>query len=145
MGFLAKEGLFFGAFGWLIRSLGAIPLKERSDLAAIRAAVGELQRGGCVIIYPEGGRSDHGEVGPFLRGAALLIRRAGVPVVPMAVEGPNRVWPPSRALPRVFGRLQVAIGDPLPSEMLQADPDGGIERLRQAVIDLQADLRRRHG
>lgn len=145
MGFLAKQELFFGAFGGLIRSLGAIPLKERSDLAAIRAALGELQKGRCVIIYPEGGRSDDGEVRPFLRGVALLIRRAGVPVVPMAVNGPNRAWPPGQRLPSVFRRIQVAVGDPIPGEVLHADDDGGVERLRRAVIELQSGLRRRHG
>lgn len=145
IGFLAKRELFFGAFGGLIRSLGAIPLKERSDLAAIRAAIEELQKGRCVIIYPEGGRSGDGEVGPFLRGVALLIRRAGVPVVPMAVEGPHRVWPPARRLPRLFRRLQVAIGEVIPCDVLRADADGGVDRLRRTVVALQAGLRRRHG
>jgi 1-acyl-sn-glycerol-3-phosphate acyltransferase len=144
MGFLAKQELFFGPFGGLIRSLGAIPLKERSDLAAIRAALAELQKGRCVIIYPEGGRSENGEVGPFLRGVALLIRRAGVPVVPMAVDGPNRAWPPRQRLPSIFRRLQVAVGDPIPGEVLNADEDGGLDRIRRAVIELQAGLRRRH-
>jgi 1-acyl-sn-glycerol-3-phosphate acyltransferase len=76
---------------------------------------------------------------------ALLIRRAGVPVVPMAVNGPNRAWPPGQRLPSVFRRIQVAVGDPIPGEVLHADDDGGVERLRRAVIELQSGLRRRHG
>jgi 1-acyl-sn-glycerol-3-phosphate acyltransferase len=75
---------------------------------------------------------------------ALLIRRAGVPVVPMAVDGPNRAWPPRQRLPGIFRRLQVAVGDPIPGEVLNADEDGGLDRIRRAVIELQAGLRRRH-
>lgn len=144
-GYLAKESLFVGPFGRLIRALGAIPLKERSDMGAIRAAITELQAGRCVIVYPEGGRSEDGSVGPFQRGTALILRRAPVTVVPMAVDGPGRAWPPTRKFPHLFRKLSVAIGEPIPSEVLLADPDDGLGRLRERIITLQAGLRRRAG
>ena len=66
VGYLAKSELFsFGPFGRLIASFGAIPLKERSDMAAMRVAIAELQAGRCIVIYPEGGRCAAGEIEPF--------------------------------------------------------------------------------
>lgn len=144
VGFLAKIELFgFSPFGRLIRSFGAIPLKERSDMAAMRAAIAELQTGRCIVVYPEGGRSSDGEVGPFQRGVALIVRRTKVPVVPMAVSGPYRVWPPWRTLPMPFGRLAVMVGEPISAETLLADADDGVARMRSAVVALQARLRQR--
>jgi len=142
-GYLARSSLFkFDIFGKIIASVGAIPLKEQSDMAAIRAAIHELQAGRCITIYPEGGRSEDGEVAAFQRGIALIIRRARVPVVPMAVEGPFRVWPHTQKLPRPFGRLLVAVGDSIPAATLLADADDGMARLHKAVCELQRQLRR---
>lgn len=112
-------------------------------MAAMRAAIAELQTGRCIVVYPEGGRSADGEVGPFQRGVALIVRRTRVPVVPMAVSGPHRVWPPSRKLPTPFGRLAVIVGEPISAATLLADADDGVERMRSAVIALQASLRQR--
>ena len=143
-GYLAKTELFsFGPFGRLIASFGAIPLKERSDMAAMRTAITELQAGRCIVIYPEGGRCSRGEIEPFQRGVALIVRRAKVPVVPMALDGAFAVWPPSRKLPRPLGRLSVVVGEPIAPGDLLAMPDDGVTFLQQEVTRLQRTLRER--
>ena len=144
VGYLAKSELFsFGPFGRLIASFGAIPLKERSDMAAMRAAIAELQAGRCIVVYPEGGRCPAGEIEPFQRGVALIVRRTRVPVVPMALDGAFSAWPPSRGLPRPIGRLTVRVGEPIDASTLLADPDDGIARLESEVRRLQRDIRDR--
>jgi 1-acyl-sn-glycerol-3-phosphate acyltransferase len=149
VGYLAKSELFsFGPFGRLIASFGAIPLKERSDMAAMRAAITELQAGRCIVIYPEGGRCAAGEIEAFQRGVALIVRRTRVPVIPMALDGAFKVWPPSSKLPRPLGRLSVLVGDPIEASELLADADDGIARLESEVRRLQSIIRqrdRRHG
>ena len=143
-GYLAKTELFsFGPFGRLIASFGAIPLKERSDMAAMRTAIAELQAGRCIIIYPEGGRCAHGEIETFQRGVALIVRRAKVPVVPMALDGAFAAWPPGRGLPRPIGRLSVIVGEPISPEALLAMPDDGVSHLQQEVTRLQGVIRAR--
>jgi 1-acyl-sn-glycerol-3-phosphate acyltransferase len=144
VGYLAKSELFsFGPFGRLIASFGAIPLKERSDMAAMRAAISELQAGRCIVVYPEGGRCGAGEIEPFQRGVALIVRRTKVPVIPMALDGAFSVWPPSSKLPRPLGRLSVLVGDPIEASELLADADDGIGRLESEVRRLQAIIRER--
>ena len=144
VGYLAKTELFrFGPFGRLIASFGAIPLKERSDMAAMRAAIAELQAGRCIVIYPEGGRSPDGTIQPFQRGVALIVRRTRVPVVPMALDGCFRAWPPNRGMPMPRGRIAVRVGEPIEAATLLADEDDGVSRLQREVTRLWNGLRER--
>jgi 1-acyl-sn-glycerol-3-phosphate acyltransferase len=71
------------------------------------------------------------------------VRRAKVPVVPMALDGAFAVWPPSRPLPRPIGRLSVIVGEPIEASELLADPDDGVGRLQREVTRLQGLLRAR--
>lgn len=143
---IAREGLFrFPPLAWLMRSYGVIPIKEDgNDATAIRAALTELAAGRCVLIYPEGSRSHDGTLLEFQRGIALLIRRAKVPVVPIAIEGACDVWPRSRRVPGLRGRLAVKVGSPIASEELLADgADAALERLRYEIDALRMQLRTR--
>jgi len=88
--YLAVDELFGRSafFDWLTLWLGAIPLpRSRLPLEALRLALAELDAGGTVGVYPEGMRVwVWDEVEPK-RGAAWLARRAGVPLLPVAVAG----------------------------------------------------------
>ncbi|MFO0875635.1 MAG: lysophospholipid acyltransferase family protein [Phycisphaerales bacterium] len=141
---IARESLFrFRPFGWLIRSYGAIPIRDDSgDAGAMRAALSELAAGRCVLIYPEGSRSPDGSIGAFKRGVGLLIRRAKVAVVPMALDGASDVWPPGRRLPRLGGRVAVKVGPPIaPDDLLRDGPDAALDRLRGEIGALRNELR----
>lgn len=142
---MARESLFrFWPLAWLMRSYGAIPIREDSgDVGAMKAALAELAAGRSVLVYPEGSRSDDGAVAPFKRGIGLLIRKAGVTVVPMAIEGATDVWPPTRKFPRLRGRLGVKVGEPIAFQELMAEgSEAALERLRREVERLRLDLRR---
>ncbi|WP_219825747.1 lysophospholipid acyltransferase family protein [Nonomuraea typhae] len=70
--------------------------------ADLAAAVHLLEQGRVLVVYPEGTRSRDGRVGAFHRGAARLAEAAGVPIVPVLLEGTDRVLP-------VHGRLRRAL------------------------------------
>jgi 1-acyl-sn-glycerol-3-phosphate acyltransferase len=55
------------------------------------AAVGFLERGRSVLIFPEGGRIAGGELGSARSGVGFLAVRSGVPVIPVYVEGTDRL------------------------------------------------------
>lgn len=145
--FLARSGLFRGRFfGWLISALNSIPIKEdASDLAAIRAVIQRLEAGAAVLIFPEGSRSPDGELREFKRGVALLMKRAGCPVVPAAVEGAFEAFPRHRSFPRLFGcRIAVMFGQPIPAdELLKNGPDAALDRLRQEIESMRRVLKAR--
>ena len=111
--FLAKEELFKPPLGWIIRHMRALPIKRGArDLSALELAM-ELLRKGCkVALFPEGTRAKPGE---FLRpkpGIGFLAIKSGVPVVPVLVEGTDKVFPRGAKLPRPGHPVKVVIGKP---------------------------------
>ena len=142
---LARSGLFkFKPLGWLIRLPGAIPLRRgRSDAPAIRAAIEQLQAGGCILMFPEGTRSTDGAVGKFKAGVLVLVKRTKVPIVPIAVEGAYDAWPIWQRFPRLRGRIKVRASRAIPADELLADPpEVALQRLRCKIDAMRMDLRR---
>ena len=68
------------------------------------------------VIFPEGGRSLDG-LKPFKEGAAYIAINAGVPVVPVALEGTLQVLP-MHSLNVRPGHVVMRIGDPIPTDHL---------------------------
>ena len=70
------------------RHIGSIPINlQRPDVGALRRAVGALERGRVVGIFPEGPFSVRGRLERGLPGVALLALRSGAPVVPAGIAG----------------------------------------------------------
>lgn len=109
--FMAKEELFANQiFGWIIAKLGAFPVKRASaDRTAIRTALTLLENGGILGIFPEGTRSKDGKLGEPESGLALLAVKAGVPVIPTAIIGTNKIF--SKGC--LFPKFKIVFGKPL--------------------------------
>jgi len=145
MTFLARVTLFrFSPFGWLIHSLGAIPInREGSALSGIRATLQALQRGEVVLVFPEGTRSRDGDLGTFKPGLTLVARRAKVPILPVAVEGAYHAWPRSESTPRP-GDVHVHYGPPILPEQIESCSDEELANLvEQRVRECFELLRKR--
>ncbi len=141
---LARSGLFkFKPFGWLIRLPGAIPLRRgRSDAPAIRAAIEQLQAGGCILMFPEGTRSTEGAGGQFKAGIRVLVKRTNAPILPRAIEGAYDAWPIWQRFPRFRGRIKVQASRAIPADELLADPpDVTLQRLRRKIDAMRLGLR----
>jgi 1-acyl-sn-glycerol-3-phosphate acyltransferase len=142
---MARETLFrFPPFAALIRSLYAFPVRRSSaDLGAVREALRRLKDGAAVLMFPEGTRTLDGSIGPLQGGPITIAARAGVPVVPMVIDGAFEAWPRSNRLPRPH-RVRVVYGKALSAaEAAAGDPDALMGILRQRMLDLQAELRRK--
>ncbi len=122
MSYLAKSELFTNRhFGWLIRSLNAFPVKQGAgDVGAVKETIKRLREGHMLSVFPEGSRTEDGSIGPVEPGAALVVRRAHVPVVPVVIEGSFDAWPKGRKLPRPW-RVSVMYGPPMHVSGLKAD------------------------
>ncbi|HHV93226.1 MAG TPA: 1-acyl-sn-glycerol-3-phosphate acyltransferase [Firmicutes bacterium] len=112
--FMAKKELFdIPVLGWIIRRLGAFPVERgAADRKAIRKALEMLQSGRVVGIFPEGTRGDGRTLLKAQPGTVLLAVKAGVPIVPMAITGVERVLPPGRWFPRPV-KIRIFIGEPI--------------------------------
>jgi 1-acyl-sn-glycerol-3-phosphate acyltransferase len=93
--FIAKSELFENRiFSWLIRSLNAFPVRRgETDVGAIKEAIRRLREGRILTMFPEGTRTRDGNIGKIQPGIAMLVRRAGVPVIPAVIDGSFQAWP----------------------------------------------------
>jgi len=95
---VAKKSLFNVPFmGWHMRRSGYIPIDRENPREAARSIIeaARIIRGGVnAIAFPEGTRSRTGDIGQFRSGAFALALRAGVPLVPITLEGSYRVIMP---------------------------------------------------
>jgi len=145
LSYMARSELFEvnPAFTWGIRALGAFPVRQTGSAAgAIKEAVERLQAGHALNIFPEGSRTENGEIGPIEKGVTLVIRKAQVPVVPVAIDGSFEAWPRGHALFRP-GQIRVMYGKPMDVSGLKGDE---IVKLMDSTLrGLIAELRAKKG
>lgn len=143
--YMARHTLFeHRLFSRLIRSLNAYPLRRDSaDVGAIKQTLRHLQAGRVVVTFPEATRTGDGSIGMLQPGVAALARRAGVPVVPVLIDGAFEAWPRWRRWPRP-GRVTVVYGRAVPAGLARRlDADRYVAHLRSVLTDMQRDLHRR--
>ena len=100
LNFVARSTLFVPVLGFLIRSVGAFPIqREGMGVSGMKETLRRLRSGGIVTLFPEGTRSRDGKLAPLKSGIAVLVSRAGVPVVPAGIAGTFEAWPRSRLFP----------------------------------------------
>ena len=102
--FLSKKELFsVPVIGPFLTRIGMIPVdRGKSDISAIRAALGILKDKGIIGIFPEGTRVQEEEEAEAKTGAVMLASRTGVPLLP--------VWMPRKK--RVFHKVDLVVGEP---------------------------------
>ena len=140
--FMAKSELYNPVLKPFLKMGGAFPVRRgQRDVEAIETAIRLARQGEIVVMFPEGTRRKKGlrkkfEARPH-SGAARIALAAGVPLVPAAIAGTDRL---SR-----LGPLRVAYGQPIPLDDL-ADRDAreaaevATERLMAEIGRLEATL-----
>jgi 1-acyl-sn-glycerol-3-phosphate acyltransferase len=143
--FLAKSELFENKLlGWVISNLNAFPVRQgEGDVGAVKETIRRLQEGHALVVYPEGSRSQTGEMMPILGGIGIIVRRAGVPVVPVVIEGSFAAWPKGSRLPRPHP-VRVMYGPPMHLSKLRGAEI--VERigttLNRMFVELREKIRR---
>lgn len=139
--FIAKKDYFEGpglkgrfTKVWF-ESLGMLPV-DRDDaqaaLDSLDTALEVLGRGEAFGIYPEGTRSRDGRLYRGRTGVAHLALTAGVPVIPVGLQGTQEIQPVGARLPRL-AKVRVRFGAPLDFSSLPGTAPAG--RLRREVTD----------
>jgi 1-acyl-sn-glycerol-3-phosphate acyltransferase len=126
--FLVKKEAFVGPLDPFLTGIGQLKVdRDTTDRTAITRALGVLENGGVLGIFPEGTRGE-GDFASLRAGLAYFAVRSGAPVVPVAVLGSSeRRGRLIKALPPLRSRVDVVFGDPF-----QAG-DGSGRRTRTAL------------
>ena len=108
--YMAKEEYFNSRLAWLVRFLGAFPVKRgEADRQALRAGEEQLKKGNVLVIFPEGTRSRSRTLAKAHPGIGMIALRTGVPVVPVAIWGSENAL----KLKRLGSRVTISYGEPM--------------------------------
>ena len=140
--FMGKSELFNPVLGPLLRAAGAFPVRRgERDAEAIETAVRLCKEGEVVAMFPEGTRREKGLRKKFEHrprtGSARIALAAGVPLVPAAIKGTDRLLR--------LAKVRVAYGAPVPLEDLagldlRQAAETATERLMERIYELHARL-----
>ena len=141
--FMAKAELYWWPATYVLDGVGAFPVhRGLADVEAVETAVQLAQEGHVVVMFPEGTRREKGLVKKHQArprsGAARIALEAGVPLVPCAVAGTDRL--------SKLGPVRVAYGTPVEIEDLRANDDLRVasqeatERLMARISELESAL-----
>jgi 1-acyl-sn-glycerol-3-phosphate acyltransferase len=158
--FLAKDSLFTGLLGTLLRAAGQIPVARYSTHASgsVSAAQAELATGNLIIIYPEGSVTRDPDWWPMQgrTGVARLALTTDAVVVPVAQWGPQRLhdyhtkkWHLRFRTPADYLvgepidlselRAEVRAGRPLSADVLRSTTDLVMGRVRDLLGELRGE------
>jgi 1-acyl-sn-glycerol-3-phosphate acyltransferase len=114
--FMAKKSVFtHKVSGPLMRGMHHIPVDRDAGSAAFQEAIAALSAGEVVGVFPEATISESFTVKELKSGAARLAHEAGVPLIPMVVWGPHRLWTKGRPknLTKRHVPVIIRIGEPM--------------------------------
>ena len=120
---MAKATLFHIPFlGWHLRRSGHMPIARDNPRRAARSlleAATHVRAGTSVFVFPEGGRTPDGQMKEFKAGTFLLAIKAGVPMIPVTINGTRAVLKMNSFHVRP-GRVEMTLHPPVSTEGLHS-------------------------
>jgi 1-acyl-sn-glycerol-3-phosphate acyltransferase len=146
--YFARDTLFKGLFGKGLVTIGTIPVaRDNADVASLKAIFRSLKAGGAVAIYPEGTRSNDGELAAPKPGAGMIACKSRATVIPTRLFGTYEAYGRHCKLPKIGGRIHISYGRPMTQDELdpgKAHPERYLEASRRIMARI-ANLRMPEG
>lgn len=145
--FLARDDLFTNkAFGFLLKSLGVIPIKKDrgSNIKPLKKALRIMAAQRGVAIFPEGARSQSGELQKMSAGVGFLAIKSQCPVVPVFITGTNKALPVKAKCVR-FKKVTVYIGKAIVPQRINGESESFEEfsrRVEESIKNLKKEMGR---
>ena len=109
--YFARDSLFFWPLGLLISSLNSIPVNRgQLDLGTLRKVLKVLKNGHPILVFPEGTRSENGELQEPQKGLGLLVAKSSVGVIPARIYGSGKAFGKKHLIPRIGRKIYINIG-----------------------------------
>lgn len=139
---VAKAALVKYPFlGWHVKKVH-IPVARRkagNTNRFLEDGAQKIRDGATVVIFPEGTRNRGGtDLLPFKKGAFLLAKASGRPIVPVAITGSREAWPPGQTMPG-SGPVTLTVGPPInPNEFPGEDLSPLADHTREVIRSMVA-------
>ncbi|MCU0361849.1 MAG: 1-acyl-sn-glycerol-3-phosphate acyltransferase [Bacteroidales bacterium] len=121
--------------GWYLKMAKYITVNRGDDDSKAKMlddSLACLKRGISIMIFPEGTRSRDGRIGFFKRGAFQLAMQAGVPLLPVLIDGTGEILPKHGLILGSGYRIRIRVYDPLmPGQFMTDDPDALALRIQE--------------
>lgn len=119
------------AFQYCSTLFGVFPLPQSSGFRATMQHMGKLvDRGNSLLLFPEGERTQNSGLLPFQRGLGVMVQELGIPVVPVAIIGLEKIMPRGANWPEK-GTVRVVFGAPI--DFTGSTPDEIVRSSEEAV------------
>ena len=143
--FMAKRELFEApVFGAWTEGVGCIPVdRGKNGIGPVREALRCLRQRHIVGMFPEGTRSNSGDIRDAKRGTGFLVAKAHVPVVPVYIEGSGKAMPKEGYI-KLGAPVNVFVGKPITSEEYSLKDKSGkeyYEAISSLIIGKIAELK----
>ena len=143
--FMARNTLWNSPIGsWWMDSVGCIPVSRGTgDMRALKTTIKMLKEGKVVSMFPEGTRTEDGELQEAKGGIGFIIEKSGCVVVPTYIEGSYKAYPKGSSLIKP-SKVIINYGKPISQEEFQAlgtgrkAYDAHAALIMQRIADLKA-------
>jgi 1-acyl-sn-glycerol-3-phosphate acyltransferase len=133
---------FIGANMYLNQYVKLVRGKMSSIKEMLKTCKQWLNRGVSIMIFPEGTRSETGEIGSFRDGAFRMAVECGVPVVPIVIDGTFELFPKRTRLINFMAPVRVKILPPVDSSEFKGNAAGYRDYVHSLMQLTLAEMRK---
>lgn len=138
----------YGSLGRLIMKVGrGIPVDRYGNpVRGLIKAKKEVEEGNICFVFPEGTRTDNGQLGEMKDGAAYLAIKSNTPLVPVYISGAYQIWPKGQKYPHPMKgflrrrKLVIHVGKPL----MGSDYDNDAHKLTAALVEWEKKMEEKY-
>lgn len=136
MHFFARKTLFRGMGAWLYPRWNAIPVdQERPGMESLKTVIKLLEKKERVLVFPEGSRTEDGDVKDGQPGIGLIVAKSlHAPVQPIRISGAYDALPMGKSRVR-FSRITVTVGKPIHFTAAECKGKDAYEKITARIMD----------
>ena len=142
--FMARNTLWNSKFGtWWMTNVGCIPVSRGTgDMRALKLTIKMLKEGKAVSMFPEGTRTEDGELQEAKGGIGFIIEKSGCVVVPSYIDGTYKAHPKGTKFIKPC-KVTISYGKPITQEDFQALGSGreAYDKHAALIMERIADLK----
>jgi 1-acyl-sn-glycerol-3-phosphate acyltransferase len=121
-------------FGYILGKVGAFFVDPKKIMETKSSLDGSMRIQESIIIFPEGGRSEKGEIKHFHRGFVYLLRKSSFELLPITLNGLFSLKPAKRWYIDPYAVIEIIIHKPLSQNAIEKQTDNELIKTAEDII-----------